>query len=388
MTQPLVPSFDHIFIVIMENHGYGQIIGSAEAPYINQLAARYGVAANYVSVAHPSLPNYLALTGGDTFGVTTDCTDCFQQAPNLAVDRIAPSGRTWRAYMESMPSPGYLGDAYPYMQKHDPFVYYNDLRTDPAQLASVVPFGQLATDLATAQTTPAFGWITPDMLHDMHDGTIAQGDTWLSSQIPALLSSPAWTQQRSLLVITWDEDDNAPGNQVATLVIADGVPAGFRSSVAYNHYSLLRTIEVAWGLAPLTANDAGAAVMSDFFASGLGPPGTSAELPRVPQIAPHLVGDLVNLLLGLLERGFRLRGALRRAAFPPCRLVAGRHGLRSLEHAHEPSLLPHRGAVATWRYPGKNRLTAHADNAPGAAATYRVRRRCWSGSTGPAAQIS
>ncbi len=125
--------------------------------------------------------------------------------------------------MESMPAPGYLGDAYPYMQKHDPFVYYDDLRTDPAQLANVVPFSQLAADLATAATTPAFGWITPNMLHDMHDGTVAQGDAWLSSQIPVLLASPAWTQQRSLLVITWDEDDNAPGNRVATLVIATGV---------------------------------------------------------------------------------------------------------------------------------------------------------------------
>jgi phosphatidylinositol-3-phosphatase len=71
----------------------------------------------------------------------------------------------------------------------------------------------------------------------------------------------------SLLVITWDENDNAPGNQVATLVIANGVPAGFRSAVAYNHYSLLRTIELAWELAPLTDHDADAAVMSDFFAS-------------------------------------------------------------------------------------------------------------------------
>jgi acid phosphatase len=166
-----------------------------------------------------------------------------------------------------MPSPGYLGDAYPYMQKHNPFVYYDDLRTDPAQLASVVPYSQLAADLASAQTTPAFGWITPSMLHDMHDGTVAQGDAWLSAQIPLLLASPAWTQQRSLLVITWDEAGNAPGNQVATLVIATGVPAGFRSATAYSHYSLLRTIEVAWGLAPLTANDASAAAMTDFFAS-------------------------------------------------------------------------------------------------------------------------
>ena len=169
--------------------------------------------------------------------------------------------------MESMPAPGFLGDAYPYMQKHNPFVYYDDLRTNPAQLANVVPASQLTTDLGATQTTPAFGWITPNVLHDMHDGTVAQGDAWVSRQIPALLSAPAFTQQRSLLVITWDEDDSAPGNQVATIVVADQVPAGFRSAVAYNHYSLLRTIEVAWGLAPLTSNDAGATVMTDFFAA-------------------------------------------------------------------------------------------------------------------------
>jgi phosphatidylinositol-3-phosphatase len=261
-----VPAFDHIFLVIMENHGYDEIIGSSDAPYLNQLANRYGVATNYVSVAHPSLPNYLALTGGDTFGVTTDCTDCFQSAPNLVVDRVAASGRSWRAYLESMPSPGYLGDAYPYMQKHNPFVYYDDVRTDPGQLANVVPASQLAADLTAALTTPAFGWITPNMLDDMHDGTVAQGDAWLSRQIPALLGAPAWTEQRSLLVITWDENDNSPGNQVATIVVADQVPPGFRSAVAYNHYSLLRTIEAAWGLPPLTTNDARATVMTDFFA--------------------------------------------------------------------------------------------------------------------------
>jgi phosphatidylinositol-3-phosphatase len=135
------------------------------------------------------------------------------------------------------------------------------------QLANVVPASQLAADLQMPETTPAFGWITPNMLNDMHDGTVAQGDAWLSREIPQLLSAPAWTEQQSLLVITWDEDDNAPGNQVATLVISHQVPAGFRSAAAYNHYSLLRTIEVAWGLAPLTTNDAAANVMGDFFAS-------------------------------------------------------------------------------------------------------------------------
>ena len=265
---PAIPAFDHIFVLIMENHALSAIIGSPDAPYINSLAAAYGLAVSYTGVSHPSLPNYLALTGGDTFGLGTDCTDCFQNAPNIALDRLVPAGRTWRAYMESMPSPAFVGDAYPYMQKHNPFVYYDDIRTDPAQFANVVPYTQLAQDLATAQTTPDFVWITPNMIDDMHDGTVAMGDHWLSVNVPPILSSPAFTAQRSLLLLIWDENDGSPGNEVPALVIADGVPKGFQSQVAYNHYSLLRTIEVAWGLSPLTANDAGAAVMSDFFPAG------------------------------------------------------------------------------------------------------------------------
>lgn len=260
-----IPAFDHIFVVVMENHSASQVIGAPDAPYINSLVARGGLAANYTAVAHPSLPNYLALTGGSTFGVSTDCTDCFQNAPNIAVDRLVPAGLSWRGYMESMPSPAFAGDAYPYMQKHDPFVYYDNIRTDPAQFANVVPYTQLEVDLASAKTTPAFGWITPNMTDDMHDGTIAQGDAWLSKAIPAILASEAFTHDKSLLFITWDENDDSPGNQVATLLIADRVPPGFISRVPYTHYSLLATIEASWGLAPLTANDAAAAPMSDFF---------------------------------------------------------------------------------------------------------------------------
>jgi hypothetical protein len=262
---PTVPAFDHIFVIVMENHSASQIIGSADAPFINELAASYGLAANYTAVSHPSLPNYLALTGGSTFGLSTDCTGCFQNAPNIAVDRVAASGRAWRAYMESMPSPAFVGDAYPYVQKHDPFVYYDNIRTDSGQFANVVPYTQLAKDLSALDNTPSYGWITPNMTDDMHDGTVAQGDTWLSAAVPALLSSDAFTQRRSLLLITWDENDDSPGNQVAALIIAQGVPAGFKSQVPYNHYSLLRTIETAWGLAPLTASDAAATAMSDFF---------------------------------------------------------------------------------------------------------------------------
>ncbi len=260
-----VPAFNHIFTIVMENHSYGQIIGSGSAPYINSLAAKYGLATNYFAVAHPSLPNYLALTGGSTFGITSDCTTCFVSAPNIAKDRVEASGRSWKAYMESMPRPCFVGDSYPYMQKHDPFIYFNDIRTNATECNKVVPYSTLATDLKSAGTTPNYAWITPNMCNDMHDCSVSTGDTWLKNNVPAILNSAAFTTQNSLLMITWDEDNGSSGNHVATLVIAKSVPAGFRSSVRYTHYSLLRTVESAWGLSPLTGNDGGVSPMSDFF---------------------------------------------------------------------------------------------------------------------------
>jgi hypothetical protein len=263
-----VPVFDHIFVIVMENQASSRIIDNTQqAPYFNQLASQYGLATNYLAVAHPSLPNYLALTGGDTFGITSDCTTCFVDAPNLAVDRIAPSGRSWKAYMEGIPTACLVGDAYPYLQKHDPFVYYNDLRLSAECGSHVVSLDQLTNDLASVETTPSYGWITPNACHDMHDCSIATGDRWLQSTVPQLLGSSAFTSQNSLLLITWDENDASQENHVATLVIAASISPGFRSPVAYTHYSLLRTIERAWDLAPLGANDANANAMTDFFVS-------------------------------------------------------------------------------------------------------------------------
>jgi len=261
-----IPSFDHVFILMMENHAYGQVIGNhAGAPYINQLAGQFGLAANYFGVAHPSLPNYLALAGGDTFGITDDCLSCFVSGPNLVVDRIAASGRTWRAYMEQLPSECFLGDAYPYAQRHNPFIYFDDIRTT-GQCGNIVAFSSLAADLASSATTADYIWITPDVCHDTHDCSVTAGDSWLASVVPEIINSPAYATQNSLLVITWDEDDYSQNNRVPTLVVARSVPAGFVSNTKYDHYSLVRTIEEAWDLAPLTHNDAGAMPLSDFFA--------------------------------------------------------------------------------------------------------------------------
>jgi len=240
-----IPAFDHIFTIVMENHSYAEIIGNtAEAPYINQLAGQYGVATNFFAVAHPSLPNYLALTGADTFGITTDCTTCFISAPNIAADRVVTSGRSWKAYMESMPSACFSGDSYPYAQKHDPFIYFDDIRTT-TQCNNVVPMTSLASDLTSTSTAANYVWITPNLCDDMHDCSIATGDAWLGNTVPLILTSPAYTSQNSLLIITWDEDDGTQNNQVATLVIAKSVAAGFRSSSLYTHYSLLKTVEQA-----------------------------------------------------------------------------------------------------------------------------------------------
>ena len=250
----------------MENHGYGQIIGSSAAPYINSLASTGGLATSYYAVAHPSLPNYLSLTGGSTYGISSDCTTCWINANNVA-DRVEAAGKSWKAYEESMPSACFVGDSYPYVQKHDPFIYFNDIRTNTARCQShVVPYAQLTSDLTSTSTTPNYAFITPNSCNDMHDCSVGTGDAWLSQHVPQILFSPAFTTQKSLLALMWDEDDYSGTNQVPMILVGSGVTSGFASSSSYNHYSLLRTTEDALGLSTLTSNDAGASSMSDFFA--------------------------------------------------------------------------------------------------------------------------
>ena len=170
-----LPNFSHIFVIVMENKERGAIVGNHDAAYINQLAAQFGQANHFYGTTHPSLPNYLAMTGGDTFGITSDCTDCFVAADNLAI-QLENGGRSWKAYVEGMPSPCFVGDAPPdYRQKHNPFIYYDNVRQNPTRCDHIVPFTQLAADLQ-ANTLPDFVWISPNMCHSMHDCDIGTGD--------------------------------------------------------------------------------------------------------------------------------------------------------------------------------------------------------------------
>jgi hypothetical protein len=262
---PSSTGYDHIVLMILENHSIETVIGSPQAPYLNSLANQWALATGYSGVSHPSLPNYLALIGGSTFGTTSDCTDCFVSAPSLP-DRLEAAGKTWKAYMEGMPSPCFAGSSGRYAQKHNPFIYFDSIRTNPTRCARIVPYSHLAGDFAAPADAPNYAFITPDLCNDGHDCPLATTDAWLAREVPALLASPGFAGSRSLLVITYDE--GAGGSErVATIFAGSGVKTGFHSGATYDHYSLLRTIENLWGLAPLADADGGATPMSDFFAS-------------------------------------------------------------------------------------------------------------------------
>lgn len=253
----------------MENHSYNEVWNTSSSPYITSLGNAYARATNYHASIHPSLPNYLELYGGSNYGITTDCSpssSCHVSATNLA-DNLEAKGLTWKGYMESMPSPCFLTTSGNYAPKHDPFVYFDDIRNNAARCAShVVPYTNLAADLASAATTPNFAFITPNLCNDMHDCSVATGDNWLKGNIPAILSSPACTVDKCLLILTWDEDDSSQSNQVLTIVAGSAArTGGVTSSASYSHYSTLRTIENIFGLPTQTSNDAAASPMSDLY---------------------------------------------------------------------------------------------------------------------------
>ncbi len=241
----------HIAVILMENEEYGDIVGSPTTPYINRLAARYALASSMFAITHPSLPNYLALTGGSTFGVTSDCTSCSVRATNLA-DQLSAAHISWKAYMEDLPRACFAGpSAGEYAKKHDPFMYYSSVAGNPSRCAHVVSMTELAGD-ERAHALPRFVWITPNLCHDMHDCAPSQGDRFLARVVPPLLAALG---QRGLLFLTWDEGTSdegccrlAAGGHIATVVAGPGARRGARLRTPVDHYSTLQAIEDLLGL--------------------------------------------------------------------------------------------------------------------------------------------
>ena len=235
-----------VAVIVMENEEYGGVVGARSAPYINGLARRYALARAMYAVGHPSLPNYLALTAGSTFGIHSDCTSCSVDATSL-IDQLEHAHITWKAYMEDLPHPCFTrassGD---YAKKHDPFAYYTTITDDPTRCANIVPLTRLGAD-ERAHALPRFVWITPNLCHDMHDCSVSTGDRFLATLIPALLRSLG---RDGVLFLTWDEGSSdaaccrlASGGHIATIVAGPDARLGARMTTPADHYSILQTIE-------------------------------------------------------------------------------------------------------------------------------------------------
>jgi hypothetical protein len=259
----------------MENHSYSDIIGNtSQAPYINSVASECGLATNYHNLSHPSLPNYVGATSGLAVSSLTpfvpDCNptgSCVTSAPS-----IFGQGESWKAYEESMPSNCLGSNSGEYAVRHNPPPYFTSLS---GCSTFDVPYTQLATDLA-GNALPAFSFVTPNLIDDMHDGTITDGDTWLSNNLPTILNSPEYTSGSTAVFITWDEGTGGSGGEncatnttdasckVATIVVSPSTPVGSQSATLFNHYSLLGTAEQLLGL-PLLGQAASATTMTSAF---------------------------------------------------------------------------------------------------------------------------
>lgn len=300
-----IPLFSNVFVILMENmtlSSLQSVMSAGDAPNLTSMASSYATGSQYYGVAHPSLPNYIALTSGDTQGITCDCQadpgvsacslgglacqaqiglgfpcSCPVDASNIA-DQLEAAGKSWMAFGEGMGSPCSVTDSTTshYAQRHVPFLYYNDIRSDSARCgAHVVDFSSFSPASAAA-----FNFIAPNLVDDMHDPTsittgpqtanVENGDKWLGPQIAAITASAAY-KDGGLVVVVWDEDDSSGGltessdDPIEIFVISPYAKSGgYVSSVKADHYALLATFEDGLGL-PRLGNAAGATPLTDYF---------------------------------------------------------------------------------------------------------------------------
>ena len=287
-----VPQLKHAFLIMMENTSLSTLQASSKAPYINGLFAAAATGADYHGDAHPSLPNYLAITSGGTQGVSCDCNPsgdactslncsalsgncgCTNPAMNLG-DVLEAAGKSWKAYAEDMGAPCVLTSSGEYATRHVPFLYYSDINTDGARCAAHVVDYAAGFPADLAGDTPDFVYIAPNLIHDMHDPfpatdtNLANGDMWLSQVVPQIQATAAYKDGGAIFIV-WDEDDlsglvdaDAP---IPILILSPYAKAGYVSHTHANHYSLLATLADAFGATRLGAS-ADALPLAEYFAA-------------------------------------------------------------------------------------------------------------------------
>jgi acid phosphatase len=294
--------FDHVFVIVEENQNYEDVIGNTnDLPYLNALAAKYGVAANYYANTHPSINNYFYLTAGrrgtGALWIGELANNYFGE---VAGDNIASiltaNHKTWRAYAESIPRAGYLdGDHFPYIKHHNPFAYFANVRESSGQTSqapNIVPFDNFARDLQ-GESLPNYSFIIPNLYNDGHNNPVTRkkatcgdhralqgADTWLKSNMEPLIESPTF-KRNGLLVIVFDEgceagpkadsrydpkrSDLKGGGHVAAVIISSRTPAGTTRDELFHHESVLRLSLRALGIEQLPGLAGQAPDMNGFF---------------------------------------------------------------------------------------------------------------------------
>jgi YVTN family beta-propeller protein len=298
LTRPVagIPRYQHVFLFYFENEDLNAVIGNKrQAPFLNSLLPHASLLSNFYAEEHPSDANYLALAGGSAFGVPL--TDPLEENSQYTIrarnigDLIGAAHESWKTYLQSAAGPCDDTVHGNYWDDDEPMTYFADVRERPAYCAAhLLPLEALPGDLASARATPNFAWVSPDDCADMEGCGIKAGDNFLAVQLGAIMRSPAWRTQRSLAIITFDEDGydfEHPSQRVATLLIGSaGVRQGYVSHRRYTHYSLLRTIEGALGLGTLTANDSYAAAVTDAFLPGTAGAARMTWLPARRSVSP------------------------------------------------------------------------------------------------------
>jgi phosphatidylinositol-3-phosphatase len=284
-----------VFTIVMENHSRHEIIGNGDAPYISSLAKQFAVANGYHDAfVHPSEANYLWMVSGENFDVLddNDPIDHHLDSTSHLVDQIEAAKLSWKSYQEGMGAPCGLASHGRYAAKHDPFVFFNDVngwdgtQFQPSQrcIDHVVDYSALATDI-TNDTIPRYAFITPDLDDDMHDGSVQDGDAWLSHEIPKIMATDAY-QNGGTIFLLWDEGGGYPAeDDPPFLIISPNVKPGFASEADYDTSSYLKTVEVILGIATLPCADlaerTAIPAMTDMFTSSIdsAPPFGGAASP-------------------------------------------------------------------------------------------------------------
>jgi acid phosphatase len=259
---------EKILVFVVENHSLDQM--RDQMPFTRGLATRYGYADDYVAIRHPSLPNYLAIAGGDTFGVSDDGPPASHRLSGASVFGAAVrAGSTARLYAESMSSPCRVDSSGTYAVKHNPWAYFADERAECQR--GDLPLAALDQDVA-AGGLPAVGMVIPDLCNDAHDCSLAHADDWLRHYVGEVLQGPDWASGHLAVVVTADEDDSHHGNKILTVVASPAVQQ-LVVHTHLDHYALSRSLAEVAGV-PALRNAADAPSLLAAFGLDVGGPGS------------------------------------------------------------------------------------------------------------------